>query len=134
MKSIKTLSLALIALVFSLTANAQAEWKELKDFHTVMSKSFHPSEEGKLQPLKDNAADLVAKAKAWNESKAPAGYDKDKVAKTLGKLVRKCEEVQAAVVAKKSDDDLKKLIGEAHDIFHQIVEKCSKPEKEEEKK
>ncbi|MEO8150774.1 MAG: hypothetical protein ABI723_24285 [Bacteroidia bacterium] len=134
MKSIKSWTITMFALVLTLSATAKSDWKELKDFHSVMSKSFHPSEEGNLQPVKDMAADLVAKAKAWKASEVPADYNKELTTETLTKLLSKCEEVQAAVVAKKSDEDLKKLISEAHDIFHRIVEKCRIPEKDEEKK
>ena len=129
MKSIKKLALAILAIFTIQAAVAQkSEWKELKTFHGVMSKSFHPSEEGNLQPVKDNAADLVAKAKAWQASPIPADYNQTETKKVLAELVVKCEDIQKAVAAKKSDADLKKLIHEAHEVFHQIVEKCHNPE------
>ena len=28
------------------------DWNELKDFHKVMAQTFHPSEEGNLEPIK----------------------------------------------------------------------------------
>ena len=129
MKSITKTALIILAFFIFNTSFAQkSEWKELKTFHGVMSKSFHPSEEGNLQPVKDNAADLVAKAKAWQASAIPADYNQTETKKVLAELVTKCQEIEKAVAAKKSDADLKKLIHEAHEIFHQIVEKCHKPE------
>ncbi|MEO8761747.1 MAG: hypothetical protein ABI388_09900 [Bacteroidia bacterium] len=129
MKSIKKLALAILA-IFTIQATVaqKSEWKELKDFHGVMSKTFHPAEEGNLQPLKDNSTDLVAKSKTWQASAIPTDYKKEETQKVLINLVAKCEEVDKAVKAKKSDADLKKLINEAHEIFHQLVEKCRNPE------
>ena len=125
MNSIKKITLALVAFLFVQTAFAdKGNWAELKRFHSVMSKTFHPAEEGNLQPVKDSAATLLAKAKVWQASAIPADYNKEETTKTLALLVAKCEDLNAAVMANKSDADLKKLITEAHEIFHQIVEKC----------
>jgi len=129
MKTIKKIVLALFVIFTIQGAVAQkSEWKELKTFHGVMSKTFHPSEEGNYQPIKDNAADLLAKAKVWQASPIPADYNQTETKKVLVDLVAKCDEIQKAVTAKKSDADLKKLIHEAHEVFHQIVEKCHNPE------
>ncbi len=100
------------------------EWKELEAFHSVMAETFHPAEEGDLKPVRENAGDLVAKAKAWQASPIPAGFDKTLTTKSLKTLVAKCKDVQAGVKAKKNDAELTKLITEAHDAFHTIVEKC----------
>lgn len=133
MKSIQHLALAIIALFAFQTSYAdKGNWAELHAFHSVMSKTFHPAEENNLQPVKDNAADLLAKAKVWQASAIPADYNKEETTKTLTTLVAKCEELNAAVIAGKTDADLKKLITEAHDIFHQIVEKCRVGEHEKE--
>ena len=53
----KKLFLFVIVAVFSITSYAQqTEWKQMEAFHSVMSKTFHPAEEGNLKPTKDNAA------------------------------------------------------------------------------
>lgn len=129
MKALKTMAFALVAFFLFQTAKAQkAEWKELKDFHSVMSKSFHPAEEGNLQPVKDNAGELVAKVKAWQSAVVPAGFKADETKKVLTELTAKCQEINKAVIDKKDDKELKALITQAHDIFHQIAEKCRQPE------
>lgn len=107
----------------------QGDWKEMHTFHSVMSKTFHPAEEGNLKPVKENATELVAKAKSWQRSKAPAGYNEKVTSPILKQLVDKCNAIDAAVKAKKSDKELTKLISEAHDIFHEIMEKCKVSEK-----
>lgn len=121
--------LAFIAFFAFQTVSAEKmQWKELQAFHAVMSKSFHPTEEGNLQPLKENSENLLAKAKEWQKSAVPADFDKEKTTKVLVDLVAKCEAINTAVKAKANDEDLKKLITEAHEVFHQIVAKCRKPE------
>lgn len=129
----KKLLIAVAAFFFAVTVNAQetkkANWKEMHDFHGVMSKTFHPAEENNLQPVKDHAGDLVMKAKAWQLSKAPEGYNGKITAPILKTLVAQCEAIQAAVKAKKADKDLKEMITKAHDTFHEIMEKCRDGEK-----
>ena len=107
-------------------AQPKANWKEMHDFHGVMSKTFHPAEENDLGPLKENSAELLTLAKAWQQSKVPQGYDRQVTDPILDKLVQQFVEIQAAVKAKKSDPELKKMITEAHDIFHELMEKCKK--------
>lgn len=117
----------LVFLSFFLTVSVMAQsksWKEMHDFHGVMSATFHPAEENDLKPVKDNAASLTAKAKIWAASAVPQGYNATTAKPILKKLVAKCGELEAAVKAGKADADLKKLITEAHDIFHEIMEKC----------
>jgi hypothetical protein len=117
----------LVLLSFFLTVSVMAQsksWKEMHDFHGVMSATFHPAEENDLKPVKDNAASLTAKAKIWAASAVPQGYNATTAKPILKKLVAKCGELEAAVKAGKADADLKKLITEAHDIFHEIMEKC----------
>ncbi len=131
MNSLKKLTLAIIAIISFQSLSAQKiEWKELKNFHGVMSKTFHPAENDNLQPVKDSASVLLVKAIAWEAAPVPAEYAKKDVKKILTALVAKCDELNKAVIAKKSDADLKKLITEAHEIFHQIVEKCHGPDSE----
>ncbi len=132
MKSVLLLSpfLLLIGVAFA----GEDEWKELEAFHSVMAETFHPAEDGDLKPVRENAGDLVAKAKAWQESPVPAGFDKTLTTKPLKTLVAKCKEVQSAVKAKKSDAELTKLITGAHDAFHEIVEKCRTTEKKDDHK
>ncbi len=38
------------------------DWPALKDFHKVMSQTFHPSEEGNLQPIKERSGEMTQKA------------------------------------------------------------------------
>jgi predicted outer membrane protein len=126
----KQLFLFFVAAVLSVTSFAQqAAWKQMEDFHSVMSKTFHPAEEGNLKPTKDNAATLTAKAKAWETAPVPKGYDATIAKPILKKLVASCEAIEAGIKAKKSDKELTALITKAHEDFHEIKEKCVVGEK-----
>ncbi|HRG93004.1 MAG TPA: hypothetical protein PLZ10_08635, partial [Chitinophagaceae bacterium] len=124
MKKIWIMSLLIMA-GLSLSAQ-QASWKEMHDFHDIMSVTFHPAEENNLQPLKDSAAVLVERAKTWKKSTVPEGYNGAVTQPILEKLVTECKAIKAAVAAKKTDAELKAMITKAHDIFHEIMEKCRK--------
>ena len=106
----------------------KAKWKEMEDFHGVMGGTFHPAEEGKLEPIRTRSKEMVDKAVAWEKSTAPAGYDKKAVSATLKKLVTGAIEIDRMVKAKASDQTLKSKLSSLHDVFHEIMEKCEKPE------
>ncbi|MBR2648674.1 MAG: hypothetical protein IKD55_07525 [Sediminibacterium sp.] len=126
----KKLCVMVAALFLNIASfSQQTDWKEMHAFHSVMSKTFHPAEGGNLKPVKENAIELVTKAKSWQLSKAPVGYNEKVTSPILKQLVEKCNAIDAAVKAKKSDKELTKLITEAHDIFHEIMEKCKVGEK-----
>lgn len=128
MQRIVTIILMSATLIFSSRSQAQdkAKWKEMEEFHKVMAATFHPSEEGKLDPIKDRSQEMVDKAVAWQRSTAPAGYDKKAVTASLRKLVSGAKEINKLVKGKAADDAIKEKLSALHDVFHQIMEKCEK--------
>lgn len=128
MQKIFTLMLLTTVIIFSNKAQAQekAKWKEMEDFHTVMAATFHPSEEGKLDPIKKKSQEMVDKAVAWQQSTPPAGYDKNAVKSSLKKLVTGAKEINKLVKNKAADNVLKEKLSSLHNVFHEIMEKCEK--------
>ncbi len=126
----KTILLLVLAALTVTGARAQekAKWKELDDFHAVMSATYHPSEEGKLQPIKTRSQEMLDKAIAWKKSTPPAGYDKNAVRKNLKDLVKGAGELNKMVKENAADIALKEKLAKLHDVFHEIVEKCEKEE------
>jgi len=123
----KRIMLAALSIMTILSVRAQKEnWKEMHDFHAVMSKTFHPAEENNLQPVRDNATELLAKAKAWQSAVVPAGYDAVLIKPILQHLVADCLAIETAVKQKKPDSELKTRATKAHETFHEIMEKCKK--------
>lgn len=114
-------------LLLSVAFKAQAQqpaWKELDDYHTVMAQTFHPSEEGNLQPIKERSGELAAKAKALKKSSIPAAYQKPGVKESLTLLAKESKALDKMVRKKKPDADITKSLTALHDRFHEVMEKC----------
>ena len=100
------------------------DWKEIKDFHGVMSQTFHPSEEGNLQPIKTRINEMVEKAKVLKNSKVPAEFNKKGVQESLTTLVKQTESLKKTI-KKSSDTQITKDLTTIHDTFHTIVGLCT---------
>jgi hypothetical protein len=102
MKNLNYVILSSFILLFhSLNLKAQSRfdvWPELKAFHTVMSQTFHPSEEGNL--VKDAVLKIAIDSKKLHE----------------------------LIQQKASDKMISNALEDLHNTFHLIVEKCSKKE------
>ncbi len=129
-KQIKYVIVCMLAITFSAqTIKAQPKfdkWPELKRFHGVMSQTFHPSEEGNLEPIKVRSAEMVAKADTLSKSVIPAEFDKKEVREAVNKLAVDSKKLDELIKKKGSDEAITKALSELHDTFHLIVEKCSK--------
>ncbi|HOY95932.1 MAG TPA: hypothetical protein PK509_09360 [Catalimonadaceae bacterium] len=127
-KSSFLLSLVL-AVVFSVSTvfagDKFASWPQIKAFHTVMSQTFHPSEEGNLDPIKKRSGEMVEMATALAAAPIPKEFNNKEVAAAVKKLEADSKALDKLIKAKGSDDDIKKSLAALHDTFHTIVEKCS---------
>ena len=126
MKKILLLLIAAIAFAGLNAAQLQekAKWKEMEAFHDVMAKTFHPAEEGKLEPIRTRSGEMLDKANAWQSSTAPEGYNQKAVKKSLKELVKGAKEINNLVKENAADDVLKAKLSRLHDVFHKIMEKC----------
>jgi hypothetical protein len=124
LKSVFALVLLLFVSVFA-TAQNKVEWKEMLEFHKVMSQTFHPVEEGNFQPIRERIGEMVQNAKAWQHSAIPAGYSNVKgIQKNLKKLVKKSSALDAKIKANCSDEVILTDLTLLHDIFHDIIGLC----------
>lgn len=129
MKKIKLVLFSLVVLATTSFGQAKtAAWPEMKTFHSYMAGTFHPSEEGDLKPLKEKADSLFNAAKAWQASEIPANYKPAETKAALKKLVEQCRAISVKVKESTSDEELKKMIADAHDTFHKLVGECKKVE------
>ena len=128
MKSIVRLVVIMLAMLpaVSFAQSSKTSWPEMKKFHSYMSSTFHPVEEGNFTPLKEKADSMLVAAKAWKASDIPATFKLEETKATLDKLVNQCENIVGAVKAKAADEKLIVLITDAHDIFHKITGECRK--------
>lgn len=124
----KTMVLSICIAVMSFLQVAQAQsaqkWKEMEAFHQVLSKTYHPAEEGNVKPAKDSASLLLQRAELWQQAAIPAGYKPELTKSVLVKLVASCKDLETAVKLGKSDEVIKAKITTVHDAFHEIAEKC----------
>ncbi|MCS7073227.1 MAG: hypothetical protein NZ108_02045 [Bacteroidia bacterium] len=110
------------------TISAQSifdKWSELKQFHSVMSQTFHPSEDGDLKPIKARSGEMAQKADALAKSKIPAEFKTKKIQKAVKKLQADSKALDKLVKNPKStDEQIKKALSGLHDVFHEIVGLC----------
>ena len=125
--------LAIIAFVFVANAvqaqTAADKWPALKELHGVVSQTFHPSEEGNLQPIKARSEELYNKAAALLKSDIPADYRTNAILASAEKLQIKSKVLHKLVVAKAADADITKSLKEVHDVYHDIAGLCSEEKK-----
>ena len=101
------------------------KWAALKDFHGVMSQTFHPAEEGKLEPIKTRSGEMVEKATALAKSAIPAEFNTPKITDAVKRLQSGSKDLDKLVKNKKTTDaDITKSITALHDVFHEIVGLC----------
>lgn len=108
-----------------ISAQTKVEWKEKNDFHTVMSQTFHPVEEGNFKPIRERSGEMVEKAIAWQKSSIPADFKNVKgIKKNLNKLVKESQKLDKKIKSNATDAQIKADLTALHDIFHQIVGLC----------
>jgi superoxide dismutase len=99
-------------------------WKELNTFHEVMSQTFHPAEEGDLQPIKTRSGELAEKASHLKISNIPASFKTHAVRKSLDRLVAESASLDKLVRNKKDDKQIMKSLNQLHQRFHEVMEEC----------
>ena len=105
-------------------SQANDKWAELDAYHDVMSQTFHPAEEGKLEPIRKRAGELADKAKQWLDSKPPKVYESADIKALLVKLNAESKALADSVAKNVSDEQLKKDLTALHDRFHEIIGAC----------
>jgi hypothetical protein len=113
-----------VALAGTIRAASDDRWPELAAFHTVMSQTFHPSEEGNLAPIREKIGEFVKKAEVLAASTVPPEFNNDKIKTALTELSGGSHELQAMIEKKDSDEAITKKLAHLHAVFHEIVEYC----------
>ena len=99
------------------------EWAEAESFHEIMALTYHPmKDEGKIEVVSENAAELLEKAKMWAGAEVPAGLDADHITEHIDILIEEAEELVELVANEASDDELTQKVNDIHDVFHEIQE------------
>ncbi|MBC7651972.1 MAG: hypothetical protein H7101_09495 [Deinococcales bacterium] len=134
MKFLKASILIAFMVITSTVVNAQfklAQWPELKAFHSVMSETFHPSEEGNLEPIKTRSTEMYQKAVAVSASIMPAELKTKKGIKAaVADLVKGTKALNKLIKTKATDEVIKTKLAVLHDTFHKIIETCNKQDEQ----
>lgn len=102
------------------------DWPAIKDFHKVMAQTFHPSEEGNLNPIKTRIGEMVLKAEALKTSKIPAEFSSKEMMSAINQLINDSKKLQKMIDKKGTTDaEITKALSALHDVFHTIVGLCS---------
>lgn len=101
------------------------DWQALKDFHKVMSQTFHPSEKGNLEPIKTRSGEMVEKAVALAASTIPAEFNTKQVKSAVAELVAGSKKLDKLVKKGGKDADITKSLSDLHDVFHKIIGLCT---------
>ncbi|RKS13760.1 hypothetical protein [Flavobacterium sp. 120] len=131
MKHLKAfLVLALIVVANSVSAQSTFEkWSAIKEFHEVMSQTFHPAEEGNLAPIKARSEEMMNKAAMLLKSDIPAEFRTNAILASAERLQLKSKALHKLVASNGSDAAILKSITDLHDTFHEIVGLCSDAKK-----
>jgi hypothetical protein len=110
---------------FALTSFGQHKkmegWAELKNFHEVMSATFHPAEKGDFKPIRSRAGEMLEKAEALQNSKIPAEFNNEKVKVSMAQLMERVRSLKAMVDKNAADAAIMKILSGAHDSFHEVM-------------
>ncbi|OAB28985.1 hypothetical protein SAMN05444395_102267 [Flavobacterium fryxellicola] len=127
MKHLKVfLVLALVFVANAVSAQSTFEkWPVIKEFHEVMSQTFHPAEEGNLAPIKARSEEMMNKAAMLLKSSIPTEFKTNAILASAERLQLKSKALHKLVKANGSDAAIVKSITDLHDTFHEIVGLCS---------
>ena len=131
MKHFKLL-LAFLLVFVANTASAQStfdKWPAIKEFHEVMSETFHPAEEGDLAPIKARSEEMMNKAAQLLKSEVPVEFKTDAILVSAEHLQMKSKALHKLIKSNGSDADVVKSITDLHNTFHEIVGLCSEQKK-----
>jgi len=126
MKIIKSLlAFAAFFALNSVSAETFTErWPQIKAYHELMTKTYHPAESGDLEPIRTHSELLVQKAEALTVENMPKEFRNPKTIETLLVLKKQTKVVNDLVLEQAADHEITKALSALHDTFHKIVTMC----------
>ena len=121
-------SLAIVLFVMAInTMSAQStfdKWPAIKEFHGVMSETFHPAEEGNLAPIKARSQEMVEKAEAILKSDIPVEYKTPAILASAERIQIRSKALNKMILAGATDAEIVAKLTDLHETFHEIVGLC----------
>lgn len=100
-------------------------WSELEDFHKVMAQTFHPSQEGNLEPVRNRSVELLEKARILQKSNVPGSFDTPDIKRAIGDIVGNANSLNIAILSGEEDEVIVEKLSRLHDTFHRVQELCN---------
>lgn len=130
----KALRLALVLLVttFAFQMNAQSaatKWSQLNEYHELLSKTFHPAENGNLNAIKNAHDYLVQRSEALDVTMMPSELKSETLIAQVGVLKKMTKKLSELITNKAPDVEIMRTFQNVHDIFHKIEKECAHPTK-----
>lgn len=104
-------------------------WPQIKAYHEVITKTFHSSAEGNLNPIKTHSELLLERADALSVENMPEEFRSPKLIESLVVLKKETKTVNELVQQNAGDDEITKALGKLHETFHKIVKMCQNEKK-----
>ncbi|MGB3616868.1 MAG: hypothetical protein WBA12_02020 [Catalinimonas sp.] len=119
---------ALVLTALALPARAQSifeQWPELDTYHEVMAMTFHPAEEGNLEPIRERSGEMAQKADVLAKTAIPVAYDTPAIRKAVSELKKDSRKLhKLAQKPAATDAELTAALTDLHDVFHRVVGLC----------
>ena len=126
-KSLKFFTFICVLLFSFQSLSAQTifeKWPEIKSFHEVMSQTYHPSEEGNLNPIKTRIDEMVKKAEALQTS-TPKEFNTPEIIASEKKIYTDSVALQKLIAEKAGDETITAALEGLHEEFHKIIGLCN---------
>jgi hypothetical protein len=88
----------------------------------LLSKTFHPAEEGNLNPIKVSSEDLVARAELLDIATMPQDLRAPKLDENIALLKKQTKKVSELITNKAPNAEIMRAFENLHDIFHRIIQ------------
>lgn len=119
-----TVMAVLIFANIAISQSVSEKWPAIKAFHSVMSQTFHPAEEGNLAPIKARSQEMVEKAQALLTAEIPAEFKTTTIMNAAERIQVQSKALHKMVKANASDAEITAKLTTLHDVFHEIVGLC----------
>jgi hypothetical protein len=125
MKNILTLALILFISGAVQGQSIFSKWPALDEYHKVMAQTFHPSEDGNLEPIKKRSGELRDQAAMVAKSDIPTEFDSPAIRKAVKQLNKDSKALDKFIQSNKATDpQITKSLAALHDVFHDVVGLC----------
>ena len=131
MKYVKFI-IAAVAFLAVQTISAQSvtsKWTQLHEYHELLSKTFHPAENGNFTAIKNSHDYLVQKAEALDVATMPADLKTPVVVENVAVLKKLTKKLSELITNKAPDVEILRTFQNVHDVFHKIEKECEHPTK-----